>query len=101
VLAALPKLKNLDGERNPHSSTCFSALVEHATVVQTEMAQFEPDFSFTEPDPRVDASLLIVPEVPAISHYEAVTALHQKLEHRTEYLVHEIDELSSRICAKV
>lgn len=93
VLSALPKLKNLDGERNPYTST-YTAVVESATAVQRELTQFEPDFSFTKPKPWIDAGLLQVPEVPPISHYEVVSTLHGRIDGRADWLVQEIGQLS-------
>lgn len=100
VLEALPKLKNLDGERNPLSSTCFSALVEHATKVQEEMMNFKPDFKFTEPKPWIDAGMLQVPAVPPINHFDMVSALYHRVENRATWLVQEISKLSMVIQTK-
>ena len=63
------------------------------------MLQFEPDFSFTEPEPWADATLLQVAEVPPTSHVDVVCALHGRLDRKADWLIEEIHTLSATVRA--
>jgi hypothetical protein len=94
VLSALPTLKNLDGERNPTlQSMCFSRLLD-ATAMQKEVMQFEPDFSFAEPEPWFNLCSLQVPDIPGISHYHVVNTLHERLDKQADWLAQEVHKLA-------
>jgi hypothetical protein len=67
VLAALPKLTNLDGERHPHVSEYVST-EEAAMEAATSLAKYNPDFSF-DPPPRwfADGELFVPCVADALS----------------------------------
>ena len=65
--------------------------------MQKEVTQFEPDFSFREPKPWIDATLLQVDEVPPIRHYDVVSALHGRIDRRADCLIQELNTLTATV----
>jgi Leucine-rich repeat (LRR) protein len=99
VLAALPRLKNLDGERNPRRSSYF-IIVDQVTQVQKELEHFRHDFSFTDPKPWITAEALVPEPVP---HNADADSIKRKQDHfvtRLEALVDEINAMSILLRAR-
>jgi hypothetical protein len=83
LLAALPKLTNLDGERNPKESSCTSAQERCVSLVNNCTA-LRPDFDFTTPAPWFTTEQLKVADVPrqmvGIVLLQRLAQVHAKLD---------------------
>lgn len=99
ILSALPKLKNLDGERNPRRSSYF-AIVDQAAQVRKEMEQFQPDFAFTDPKPWMAQETLQFPPVPSVNHADVVHSLQGCLAARVDSLEAEMQRLCLLVQAR-
>lgn len=76
VLEELPRLTNLDGERNPHGSI-YIATVDDVGACAQQAAAHEPDFSFAPPEPWFKAHDFVLPNArvrPGAAHSVAIAA---------------------------
>jgi hypothetical protein len=83
ILAALPKLTNLDGERNPKDGITTSSADQCMPVV-TNCAARSPDFNFTLPAPWFSGEQLQVADMPCqpvgVELLQRLAQVHAKLE---------------------
>ena len=64
ILASLPKLSNLDGERNP-SMPHYTTAIDSAQVASEKLQHHEPNFTFEPPTKWLPADAFNVPDLPA------------------------------------
>lgn len=76
LLAELPLLTNLDGERNPQAGT-YTKVVEQVSEHMDLEAAREPDFSFVPPEPWFATHDFVLPQSQVRTSHAMLT--HQDM----------------------
>eukprot|EP00892_Ulva_mutabilis_P002085 jgi/Ulvmu1/11878/UM081_0036.1 len=96
VLSALPRLTNLDGERNPHSCCYHDALVQTHKAHEV-LKEYQPEFKHVLPDHWFTQAELEVPTVTAPTAPGRLCTTVRATQERLSKLEHAIGTLQQRV----
>lgn len=92
VLSALPKLTNMDGERNPHTCSYHATLAKADTATEL-LKLYNPEFRCDPPEQWFTPGMLTVPAVTILSVPVSMSAAIEAARNRLKRMESTLENL--------